>query len=339
MNWDKLKTYLVNTLIFEGPVLEDDEAMYVRQCKLESIRLHIIYWCLLGLSNFYNLKSEDKINNDINKLLSDDEYVRTMSLAPVFLLNDKRSSSSYRNQIIHWILQCQNDDYGFGSCPGVHSQLTSTMYALHSLSLLGVDIKTFSSIQPDQVANWIMSTQNEDGSFDGEAPGDVDARYSLCACLAMKLLGQFSRLEIIKASNWLLRCQNADGGFGSIPGAESHGAYCFVAYQALKLLGQNESIPSSRRLEWFLRDRLDFSTKPLVTINGRSGKETDICYSWWVLGTLRSLKGDMALTMEQKRRVMKLISTCQDPSSETSLLFVLFSMWGLTINLVISWWS
>lgn len=93
------------------------------------------------------------------------------------------------------------------------------------------------------------------------------------------------RLDVInlpKAIDFVMSCNNADGGFGSRPNAESHSGliYCCVGF--LSITQQLHRL-DTEKLGWWLCER----QLPSGGLNGRPEKMPDVCYSWWVLSSLK----------------------------------------------------
>lgn len=91
-------------------------------------------------------------------------------------------------------------------------------------------------------------------------------------------------INIPKAVDFVMSCCNADGGFGSRPNAESHAGliYCCVGF--LSVTHQLHRL-DDEKLCWFLCER----QLPSGGLNGRPEKLPDVCYSWWVLSSLKIL--------------------------------------------------
>lgn len=82
----------------------------------------------------------------------------------------------------------------------------------------------------------------------------------------------------------LYSCQNFDGGFGAVPGAESHAGQIFCCVGALSISSALHVIDADL-LGWWLSERQCDSGG----LNGRPEKQADVCYSWWILSSLRIL--------------------------------------------------
>ena len=74
--------------------------------------------------------------------------------------------------------------------------------------------------------------QQADGSFAGDAAGEIDTRFSYCALATCALLGKPDAVNTSAAVAFVRRCANFDGGFGATPGGESHAGQIFTALGA-----------------------------------------------------------------------------------------------------------
>lgn len=135
------------------------------------------------------------------------------------------------------MLACQDPvSGGFGGSVGHDAHVTSSLYALLVLAMFDA-LDELGQERSDKLADFMASLQNEDGSFNGDYAGEIDARFSYCAISALSLLGKLDKIDQAKARDFVLSCQNIDGAFGGLPGAESHAAYVFCCIGALKMLG------------------------------------------------------------------------------------------------------
>ena len=105
-------------------------------------------------------------------------------------------------------------------------------------------------VNTDKLAEYMISLQNEDGSFRGDEGGEIDARFIYCGLSALSLLGKLDKIDREKTRDYILSCKNIDGGFGGVPGAESHAAYVFCTIGALKILGDEDLIDKDKLGLW-----------------------------------------------------------------------------------------
>ncbi len=101
-----------------------------------------------------------------------------------------------------------------------------------------------------------------------------------------------------------MSCLNFDGGFGCIPGAESHSGqiYCCVGF--LSIMNRLHLI-NVDLLGWWLSER----QLPSGGLNGRPEKLQDVCYSWWVISSLKIIG---KLDWINTGKLREYILSCQD---------------------------
>lgn len=140
----------------------------------------------------------------------------------------------------------------------------------------------------------------------GDEWGEVDIRFSYCAVSCITLLlahlnthsskSSSEPSPVISIHDWINtdttiafinKCRNFDGGYGSCPGAESHAGLVFCAVGALCILDALDRCDADR-LGWWLAER----QLKNGGLNGRPEKLEDVCYSWWVLSSLKMLGKD-----------------------------------------------
>ncbi|RWS26795.1 geranylgeranyl transferase type-2 subunit beta-like protein, partial [Leptotrombidium deliense] len=151
-----------------------------------------------------------------------------------------------------------------------------------------------------------------DGSFWGDKWGEVDIRFSFCAIASLTLLKRLHEIDINSAISFVMKCNNLiDGGFGSRPGSESHAGLVYCALGALSLTGQLDAIDADllgKDTRWWLCER----QLPSGGLNGRPEKLPDLCYSWWVLASLKILG---RLHWIDSKKLLRFIAACQDEES------------------------
>lgn len=162
------------------------------------------------------------------------------------------------------------------------THLTATYFCLALRSMVSTEASP-SSIEVDSTSamKFLKSCQKPSGSFSATPESsECSLRHTYSAFAVTKLLntnwdteGGDKELAI----NYILSCQNFDGGFGDKPGDESHAGLTFCAVASLKLA--NALHRADKRLVSYLAKR----QTALGGHNGRPNKDTDVCYSFWVL--------------------------------------------------------
>ncbi|GAY35864.1 hypothetical protein CUMW_278860, partial [Citrus unshiu] len=118
--------------------------------------------------------------------------------------------------VISWILKCQDESGGFAGNIGHDPHVLYTLSAVQVLALFDkLDI-----LDADKLD--IVGLQNEDGSFSGDIWGEVDTRFSYIAICCLSILQRLDKINVDKAVEYIVSCKNLDGGFGCTPGGESH---------------------------------------------------------------------------------------------------------------------
>ena len=117
-------------------------------------------------------------------------------------------------------------------------------------------------------------------------------------------------INVQKAIDFVMSCSNADGGFGSKPNAESHAGliYCCVGFLSIT---KQLHILDCEKLAWWLCER----QLPSGGLNGRPEKLPDVCYSWWVLSSLKMMGRLHWISAE---RLEQFILSCQVIKNKTS---------------------
>eukprot|EP00479_Gromia_sphaerica_P013428 TRINITY_DN7481_c0_g1_i2.p2 TRINITY_DN7481_c0_g1~~TRINITY_DN7481_c0_g1_i2.p2 ORF type:complete len:148 (+),score=31.52 TRINITY_DN7481_c0_g1_i2:115-558(+) len=113
----------------------------------------------------------------------------------------------------------------------------TTLHLLYTLSAVQI-LVIFNEehrIDADQIADYVKSLQQEDGSFVGDEWGEKDTRFSYCALNCLALLGKLDKIDVKAAVEFVCKCRNFDGGFGCVPGSESHAGQIFCCVGALAI--------------------------------------------------------------------------------------------------------
>jgi geranylgeranyl transferase type-2 subunit beta len=218
------------------------------------------------------------------------------------------------DSIVDWVFQCYDPVTGsFGGNIGHDGHM---LYTLSAVQILAVaDRLSDPRLQVDQILKFVSSMQQPDGSFSGDAWGEVDTRFSYCAISCLSLLGalpslrggneeQQNIIDLDKAVNYIASCRNFDGGFGCVPGAESHAGQIFCCVGALAIAGALHLLDDDLLCWWLAERQCDSGG-----LNGRPEKQADVCYSWWILSAL-SIMGRVQWINTKKLK--KFILQCQD---------------------------
>eukprot|EP00545_Synedropsis_sp_CCMP1620_P005295 CAMPEP_0119015204 /NCGR_PEP_ID=MMETSP1176-20130426/10612_1 /TAXON_ID=265551 /ORGANISM="Synedropsis recta cf, Strain CCMP1620" /LENGTH=442 /DNA_ID=CAMNT_0006968477 /DNA_START=46 /DNA_END=1374 /DNA_ORIENTATION=- len=251
------------------------------------LRMSGVYW---SVACMFVLVSQCDIDTDADAATIAKVDAK-MGLLPS--TNDDQSSNS--SSIIDWIDTCFHETTGgYGGDTGQEAHILYTLSALQILAMADC-MDVVSKKRTDQLVTFIASLQQLDGSFVGDAAGggEVDTRFSYCALSALSLLGRLNytdshspcpSIDLEKAVSYIQACANPlDGGYGSCIGAESHAGQVFCCIGALSIAHALPSTPN--KLQWWLSER----QCDAGGLNGRSEKQADVCYSWWLLSVMSIL--------------------------------------------------
>ncbi|SBT39434.1 geranylgeranyltransferase, putative [Plasmodium ovale wallikeri] len=246
-----------------------------------------------------------------------------------------------KEEIVSFILKCQNADGGFGNNVNYDSHIVSTHHAILSLLLLNhpfdetnaylgankgeytrwknkticsdmsVSINnqdynyTQSSTIRDNVCSYVMTLLNEDGSFRGDIWGEVDTRFVYSAVSCLTILNRDHLIPTEKIASYILSnysiCENA---FSWTSANEPHAASVFCCLSTLFLIKKLYLINEHKIADW-----LSMRQTNNGGFNGRAEKLTDTCYSWWIFSSLIILK---KYNWINKYALKNYIFLCQD---------------------------
>jgi len=185
-----------------------------------------------------------------------------------------------RKDVLKFVSECQHECGGFGASIGHDPNLLCTLSAIQILALFDA----IDTISVESVVEYVKSLQQSDGSFYGDKWGEVDTRFSFAAVACLSLLNRLDAIDVDKAVEFVLKCQNFDGGFGSRPGSESHSGQIYCCLGLLAIANKLHHVDADT-LGWWLCER----QLPSGGLNGRPEKLPDVCYSWWVLASLKMI--------------------------------------------------
>ena len=137
------------------------------------------------------------------------------SLAALFLLKGENAlsfSPMPREEIINFLQACRNKDGGYGGDAGYDSHLLFTLSALQVYKMLEMEPQ-----EKRLTVSYVLGLMREDGSFQGDAFGEVDTRFSYCGLVSLHLLGfdfEAQPQVLEKGPSFIEKCRNWDGGFG-----------------------------------------------------------------------------------------------------------------------------
>lgn len=233
------------------------------------------------------------------------------------------------DKIIEFVQSCANADGGYGGDTTLDSHILFTLSAVQVMTILGRE----DLLDSRNITRYVLSLQANNGCFMGDEFGEQDTRFVYCGILTLRLLGTIDDHlgAVNKAVAYIHRCCNPDTGYGSVPGAESHAGQIFCCVSTLVICGRTEIIHRDGLVEW-----LALRQQPSGGLNGRPQKVEDVCYSWWVVSSLRSIN---ALDCIDKEGLRGFILESQDvnggiadrPGDVADLFHTFFGLAGLAL--------
>lgn len=241
-------------------------------------------------------------------------------------LTGLKITAEEEEELVGWIMSCQNEDSGFGGNTGHDSSITCTLYALIILMLFD----ELERVSKTDIGNYVMSLYDESsGAFKGDRYGEIDGRFVYSAVYILKIVN--SNIPD-KCLEFFDSCHNYDGGFGGTTDAESHAAYIFCAVGALEIMGKVDRFNVNN-----IKKYLSLRQTSTGGFNGRPEKLPDVCYSWWVLASMAAL-GD--IHNANTAMLEKYILSCQDeeqggfsdrPGNDTDVFHTFFALAALSL--------
>ena len=204
---------------------------------------------------------------------------------------------------------CGGEDSGSGSPCVMTGHLAMTYASLASLVILGD--RELSKVDRPALVAQVRALQQPDGCFAASAgEGEQDLRFVYCACVISHLLGNWDGVNIDAAWRFILSCVTYEGGLALRPGGEAHGGSCYCGLAALVLMGKLEEAEAER--PHFTRALHEYCLRRQVGgYQGRTNKDPDSCYSFWLGATLRLLGVDAFTDTDLQGTEYFLLEKCQ----------------------------
>ena len=261
--------------------------------QLDSSRLTVIYFCVVGLDLLGELDSMDEVGK---RVIIDYIYAQQ--------LNDTHTSHGHRGFLGTYQGQ------PFGSClcnlmqcidiqdnchsPTDQSQaprcilnghLAMAYTALAVLKSLGDDC---SRVDKSALIREMSSLQQSDGCFSASHDGsECDMRFLYCACAISYMIDDWSGVDKDRAVEYIKSCITYEGGIALVPNSEAHGGSCYCATASLVLMDRLDSIGEKNQANLI---QYCLYRQGKEGYEGRTSKVPDTCYSFWVGGSLDLLR-------------------------------------------------
>ncbi|XP_056096909.1 geranylgeranyl transferase type-2 subunit beta isoform X3 [Rhinichthys klamathensis goyatoka] len=215
----------------------------------------------------------------------------------------------------------KKDDYEYTLSE--YLRMSGIYWGLTVMDLMG----QLSRMNREEIIDFIKSCQHDCGGISASIGHDPHLLYTLSA-----VQGKLDAINMDKAVEFVLSCMNFDGGFGCRPGSESHAGQIYCCTGFLSVTGQLHQV-NADLLGWWLCER----QLPSGGLNGRPEKLPDVCYSWWVLASLKIIG---RIHWIDKAKLRNFILACQDeetggfadrPGDMVDPFHTLFGVAGLSL--------
>lgn len=185
----------------------------------------------------------------------------------------------------------------------VQGHVAMTFTAVMILTALGDNLDR---VNKASIVTALKGLQQPNGAFQAtKSYGECDMRFLYCACAISSTLSNWTGIDTDLAVKYILSCLTYEGGISLVPGNEAHGGATYTAVASLVLMGKLDILTSEQRsslVRWCLmRQQGGF--------NGRTNKNCDSCYSFWIGATL-DLLGEFKTTDINSTRQF-LLEKCQ----------------------------
>lgn len=176
----------------------------------------------------------------------------------------------------------------------IYEDLASSYSALSILHLLNIPLSSFCEMYNIKYSKeeLVKSIASHQDSSTGQIfnyktnDSDNDIRFIYCALALFVFLdskndiSKYIDIETIK--DYILSMKSYEGGYSMIKGGEAN---CGVTYCALSSLSILNSLDKDlTTIQWL--------TNRSIEVNGRTNKESDVCYSYWILSSMKLLSID-----------------------------------------------
>ncbi|GAB5575191.1 geranylgeranyl transferase type-2 subunit beta isoform X2 [Prionailurus iriomotensis] len=323
-------------------------------CMSEYLRMSGIYWGLTVMDlmgQLHRMNREEILTfikscqhecGGISASIGHDPHLLyTLSAVQILTLYDSINVIDV-NKVVEYVQSLQKEDGSFAGDIWA-AGLTEVKWSAGSSSMHCVVISAYrrtgtegASLKDEVGLNTVQA--GETSCFMGCENAllynrrEIDTRFSFCAVATLALLGKLDAINVEKAIEFVLSCMNFDGGFGCRPGSESHAGQIYCCTGFLAITSQLHQV-NSDLLGWWLCER----QLPSGGLNGRPEKLPDVCYSWWVLASLKIIG---RLHWIDREKLRSFILACQDeetggfadrPGDMVDPFHTLFGIAGLSL--------
>ncbi|XP_065307947.1 geranylgeranyl transferase type-2 subunit beta isoform X2 [Dermacentor albipictus] len=231
----------------------------------------------------------------------------------------------------------KKDDYEY--CITEHLRMSGIYWGLTAMDLMGA----LDSFDRAEIIEFVKQCQYSCGGFGASIHHDPHLLYTLSAIQILSTFDALDTIDIEKTVSYVKELQQEDGSFYGDKWGEvdTRFSFCAVACLALliycclgtlSILGRLHHI-NADLLGWWLCER----QLPSGGLNGRPEKLPDVCYSWWVLASLKIIG---RLHWIDKEKLQNFILASQDeetggfgdrPGDMVDPFHTLFGLAGLSL--------
>ncbi|ORM40172.1 Protein farnesyltransferase subunit beta [Babesia sp. Xinjiang] len=213
----------------------------------------------------------------------------------------------YRERALKSLFDCWDTvGGGFGGGRGQMGHLATTYAAVSCLNML----QSLHLLNIAKLRSFLLNMKQPDGTFTVHHGGEVDVRGIYCAVASAYMAGILDEELSEGVASRIASCQGYDGGISGEPFLESHAGYVYCGTAALKILNSLNDIDTDRLRRW-CRQR----QTPELGFQGRPHKLVDVCYSFWISGTLELLNDQCEDSSELSRLLLKAYILCVSQST------------------------
>ncbi|KAF4794764.1 hypothetical protein TURU_098672 [Turdus rufiventris] len=245
--------------------------------------------------------------------------------APSTLLSEKHADyiASYGTK---------KDDYEY--CMSEYLRMSGVYWGLTAMDLMG----QLHRMNKEEILSFIKSCQHECGGISASIGHDPHLLYTLSAVQILILYDSLHVVDVNKIVEYIQSLQKEDGSFAGDEWGEIDTRFSFCAAATLALLGKLDAIDVGKAVEFVLSCmNFDggFGCRP--GSESHAGQLPDVCYSWWVLASLKMI-GRIQWIDREKLRCF--ILACQDeetggfadrPGDMVDPFHTLFGIAGLSL--------
>ncbi|XP_032726021.1 geranylgeranyl transferase type-2 subunit beta isoform X4 [Lontra canadensis] len=220
----------------------------------------------------------------------------------------------------------KKDDYEY--CMSEYLRMSGIYWGLTVMDLMG----QLHRMNREEILTFIKSCQHECGGISASIGHDPHLLYTLSAVQILTLYDSINVIDVNKVVEYVQSLQKEDGSFAGDIWVATLALLIYCCTGFLAITSQLHQV-NSDLLGWWLCER----QLPSGGLNGRPEKLPDVCYSWWVLASLKIIG---RLHWIDREKLRSFILACQDeetggfadrPGDMVDPFHTLFGIAGLSL--------